>query len=249
MTIHDETDALTVRAGRWVTPDSAQPTALDVRERGLRLAGMAALVGAGAELAHGIQDVHRGLLRSNALTGYVAVAVLVVAGIGLGGAAVRGHRRAAVPLVVVGLLWTVGAVADHPGAFTNPGQFRTGWPSAVAVWLLVATNLAVMAWAAAPALPTRFDRLKAEPGEGQAATARGELVLDVRSSWERIRHPVPGTVAARVTRPEDALGPGRAGPVLVICSHGARSLVATTRLRRMGVAARSLTGGETALRR
>lgn len=58
-----------------------------------------------------------------------------------------------------------------------------------------------------------------------------------------------GPVAARVTRPEDAWGPGRAGPVLVICSHGARSLVATTRLRRMGVAARSLTGGENALRR
>ncbi len=73
MTIHDETDAVTMRAGRRVTPDSAQPTALDVRERGLRLAGTAAVVGAGAELAHGIQDIHRGLLRSNELTGYVAV--------------------------------------------------------------------------------------------------------------------------------------------------------------------------------
>lgn len=226
-----------------------QPTALDVRARGLRLAGMAAVVGVVAGLAHGIQDVHRVLLRPNALTGYVAVAVLVVAGIGLGGAAVRGHRRAAVPLVVLGLLWTVGAVADHPGAFTDPGEFRTGWPSAVVVWLLVATNLAVMAWAAAPALPTRLDRFKAEPGEIQTATARGELVLGVRTGWERISRPVPGTIPASVAHPEDALGSGPAGPVLVICSHGARSLVATKRLRRMGVAARSLTGGEHALRR
>lgn len=146
MTIHDETDALTVRAGRRVTPDSAQPTALDVRERGLRLAGTAAVVGAVAELAHGIQDIHRGLLRSNALTGYVAVALPVVAGIGLGGAAVRGHRRAAVPLVVVGLLWTVGAVADHPGALTNPGQLIGR------AWRLVPIGLVLTGWGVAVVL-------------------------------------------------------------------------------------------------
>ncbi len=116
--------------------------------------------------------------------------------------------------------------------------------SAIAVWALLGANLAVIGWAAAPSAPRHLDELKADPG---GVGASDVTVLDVRAGWERRRHPLAGALPANLLHPEQAL-PGDAADVLVVCSHGGRSLVATSRLRRLGVRARSVAGGERMLR-
>ena len=231
---------------RWVARVS-RASIEDISRGGLRRAGFAGLVAVAAELPHSIQDIDHRFLRTQGLTqaeGYAVVVVVVVAGAALALAAIAGHRRAARPLLALAVFWAVGSVADHPGAFVHPGSFRTGILSAAAVWTLLAANIVVIAWAAAPSGPRHLDELKTDPGGVGLSDA---TVLDVRTGWERRRHPLAGAVAADLRHPERAV-PGDADEVLVVCSHGGRSLMATRRLRHLGVRARSVAGGERMLR-
>lgn len=67
------------------------------------------------------------------------------------------------------------------------------------------------------------------------------IVLDVRTPRERSAvGSIPGATAASWRRPA---APPHDGPVLVVCSHGARSLFAARRLRAAGVDAHSIRGG------
>ena len=223
------------------------PSIEDIRRRGLRRAGVAGLAAVTVELPHGVQDINRRFLRAEGLTraeGFAAVVVLVVAGAALAMAAIAGHRRTARLLLALAVIWTVGSVADHPGAFVDPGSFRTGILSAAAVWALLAVNLAVIAWAAAPSAPLHLDELKTDP---DGVVVSGATVLDVRTRWERRRHPLAGAIPAELRHPERAV-PSDTDEVLVVCSHGGRSLIATRRLRHLGVRARSVAGGERMLR-
>ncbi|GAC1530333.1 MAG: hypothetical protein NVS3B12_04760 [Acidimicrobiales bacterium] len=224
-----------------------RPTIENIRRRGLQRAGLAGLVAVAAELPHGLQDINHRFLRAQGLThaeGYVGVVWLVIAGAAAAWAAMLGRRWAARPLLALALVWTIGSVADHPGAFAHPGSFRTGILSAMTVWVLFAANIGVIAWTAAPSAPRGLDELKIDPVN---LSATGMTVLDVRTGWERHRHPLAGAVPADVRHPERALS-GDADEVAIVCSHGGRSLIATRRLRRLGIAARSVAGGERMLR-
>ena len=224
-----------------------RPSIEDIRRRGSRRAGIAGLVAVAAELPHGIQDIDHRFLRAQGLTqaeGFAALVVLVAAGAALALAALVGLRWVARPLLALAVVWAVGSVADHPGAFVHPASFRTGILSAAAVWAVLGANLAVMAWAAAPSAPRHLDELKTDP---RGVASSGATVLDVRTGWEQRRHPLAGAIPADLRHPERAV-PGGANEVLVVCSHGGRSLMATRRLRQLGIRARSVAGGERMLR-
>lgn len=107
-------------------------------------------------------------------------------------------------------------------------------------------RLAAARGAAAPiakarAIAARRDALKLPAAEaGLALEDDRMIVLDVRTARERAGGMIPGAIATSWRRPEV---PAEDRDVLVVCSHGGRSLSAACRLRRRGVRARSLKGG------
>lgn len=101
--------------------------------------------------------------------------------------------------------------------------------------------------ARAPTIAARLNAVKLPAGEARSALDAGRLVvLDVRTGRERAGGMIPGALATSWRRPEV---PGKHGAVLVVCSHGGRSLAATIGLRRRGIDARSLRGGMRAYER
>lgn len=117
-------------------------------------------------------------------TGHVVIAVLVVAGAGLGVAARRGHRRAALPFVVLGLSWSFGSVAASPLERRRPR-----WMSCIP-WASSATAPATAATPARrrPRFPTSS---AVGPAEADVAPELSRPVTASFSSWMLIGDGAP----------------------------------------------------------
>jgi len=236
--------ALTCSAGGAAPPcdDVAAATGQDVLRRGMRLAGAVGLVVLVPQIVHGVADVDES---GGGRVAWVALAVLVGGGAVTAVLALAGRRAGARGLVLLASFWLAGAFADHPDAVTAPTGFRDGLGSAIPVIALVTLELLILLFAAAPAAPRRWQALKVDAAEAERELETGHAVLlDVRSRRERRADPRTGATATSWWRPEAA-----AGPAVVTCSHGGRSLVAARRLRAQGIEARSVAGGTRAWNR
>lgn len=226
-------------AGRLSQHASAQPT--PVARRGVRLAASIACLALIAQALHGAEDVRAGIGPAPALVVLLAVQVVAIV------AALRGRRWGVRLLLAVAVGWVLGALIDHPEVLADPAGFRDGWTSTLPVLALIALNTAATIFAIAPSMPAGWDDLKTSAAEVWPAVNRERVVvLDVRSARERAGGMIPG---AGTTSWRDPVVPGDDREVLVVCSHGARSLSAVRTLRDQGVDARSLTGGMRAYRR
>ncbi len=209
--------------------------------RGLARAAAISALALVPEALHGAEDVR------GAFGPAPALAVLLLAQAVAAAAALHGRRFGARLLLAVSAAWIFGAVADHPEAFADPAGFRDGWTSALPVLALVALNGAAAAYALAPSMPRRWDALKTSPADAWAACEyERAVVLDVRAARERAGGAIPGAMPASWRAPQ---APPGDRPVLVVCSHGGRSLRAVHRLRAAGIDARSIAGGMNAHRR
>jgi rhodanese-related sulfurtransferase len=231
-----------VTALRATTSFSHHLGATSQARRGMTRAAVLAALALIPEALHGAEDVRAGIGPAPALV------VLLLAQAVACTAAESGRRWGARLLLGVAVGWALGALADHPEVFANPSGFRDGWGSTLPVHALVALNVAAAAYALAPSMPRAWDALKTPPAEASAARERdGAVVLDVRSARERSSgDSITGAVATSWREPDPPPGDR---PVLVVCSHGGRSLLAARKLRAAGVDARSIEGGMTAYRR
>jgi rhodanese-related sulfurtransferase len=205
-------------------------------QRGVVRAAALATLALVPEALHGAEDVRAGIGPAPALVVALLVGALACV------AALRGRRWGARLLLAVSAGWVLAALVDHPAALTDPAGFRDGWSSALAVWALVVLNVGVAAYAAVASMPASWEALKAAPAE---VASDDVVVLDVRTSRERAGGAIPGAVRGSWRDPRAPA----AGPVLVVCSHGGRALIAARTLRAAGVDARSLRGGMRAYRR
>lgn len=212
-----------------------------VARRGSRLAAAAGLAALVPEALHGAEDVRAGIGSTPALLVLLLVQVVAIAW------ALRGRRWAVRLLLVISAGWIAAALADHGEVFIDPAGFRSGWASTAALLALLALNLATATYGIAPAMPVRWDALKAAPHEAWDMVEFDQAVLlDVRTARERASGVIPGAVAASWLRPAAPEGDHN---VLVVCSHGARALYAVRALRAQGLAARSIRGGMNAYSR
>jgi rhodanese-related sulfurtransferase len=193
------------------------------------------------EALHGAEGVRSGSAPAPALVVLLLVQAVACA------AAVTGRRWGA-RLLGVAAGWALGAIADHPEVFANPTGSRDGWRSTLPVYALIGLNAGTAAYALAPSMPAAWEALKTSSAAAAAAReSGGAVVLDVRSARERSSNgAIPGAVAASCREPDPPPGDG---PVLVVCSHGGRSLLAARKLRAAGVDACSIEGGTSAYRR
>ncbi len=209
--------------------------------RGLVLAAAASSAALIAEALHGAEDVRAGVGPAPALVVLLAVQLVAIV------AALMGRRWGVRIVLAVAVGWVIGALVDHVLVFTDPAGFRDGWSSTLAVFALIALNTASAMFALAPSMPARWDTLKTPVADAWPAADRGRIfVLDVRTPRERASGMIPG---AAVASWRDPVAPDDCREVLVVCSHGARSLSAARTLHDRGVDARSLSGGMNAYRR
>jgi len=201
-------------------------------------AGLTALVPEGL---HGAEDVRAGIGSTPVL-----VALLLVQVVAIGSALTR--RRWGVRfLFLVSAGWIGGALADHWHVFVDPAGFRAGWTSTAVLLSLIALNVAAAILGLAPAMPARWDELKATASEAWAEVELDRaVVLDVRTTRERAGGMIPGAAPGSWLHPA---APEGNRDVLVVCSHGARALYAVRALRAQGVDARSIGGGMNAYAR
>ena len=193
------------------------------------------------EALHGAEDVRAGVGPAPALAVLLAVQVVAIA------AALAGRRSGVRVLLAVAAGWVLGALVDHPHVITDPAGFRDGWSSTLPVLALVALNTAGAIFALAPSMPARWEALKTPVADAWPAVEGGRVVVvDVRTPRERASGMIPGGAVTSWRRP---VAPDDDRDVLVVCSHGARSLSAVRELRRQGVGATSLGGGMSAYRR
>lgn len=212
-----------------------------VARRGVALASAAALAAVVPEALHGAEDVHAGIGSTATLVVVLAVQVVAIA------AALTGRRCVIRALLVISVAWIIGAMLDHSRVFIDPAGFRDGWASAMPLFALIALNAAAAIFAAAPAMPARWEERKTSACDAWSAVELDRaVVLDVRTARERASGVIPGVVATAWRHP---VAPEDGRDVLVVCSHGARALLAVRTLQAQGVGARSVGGGMKAYRR
>lgn len=103
-------------------------------------------------IPHVIEDFDHGIPARFGVLTHVGAAALAIAitlqVLAMIGSCDDGTRRAwsLAALTAFGIAWALAAIIDHPTAFTTDA-FRDGFPSRLAVWLIVATQLFAAAFA------------------------------------------------------------------------------------------------------
>lgn len=107
--------------------------------RRLRLAAWLSVASLAGVVPHAIEDATLGVPQRFGLSRVAAAwlfGLFVAAQVGAMVAALEGRRWGPPAMVVIGLVWVVAAVVDHPGAF-QAEAFRSGLASRLWVWTIV----------------------------------------------------------------------------------------------------------------